>query len=78
MPEPRFATTAKGPAVPGEDGRRYEVERPDAGRVAGVCPGGPRLETLFAFCGGRVWKRLVKLHAIGPFPPWIPVSGSPL
>ena len=46
--------------------------------VTGVCLGGPQLDTLFAFCGGKVWKRVVKLHALGAFTPWTRVNGSPL
>jgi hypothetical protein len=51
---------------------------PDRSRVIGVCLGGPGMNTLFAFCGGKVWKRVVKLHATGAFSPWVKVNGSPL
>lgn len=51
---------------------------PDRSRVIGLCFGGPELNTLFAFCGDRIWKRAVKIHGIGPFSPWTRVSGNPL
>jgi gluconolactonase len=38
---------------------------PDRSRVLGVCLGGPGGDTLFAFCGDKIWKRKVKAHAPG-------------
>ncbi len=38
---------------------------PDRSRVLGVCLGGPGGDTLFAFCGDKIWKRKVKAHALG-------------
>jgi enterochelin esterase-like enzyme len=51
---------------------------PDRSRPIGVALGGPGMHTLFAFCGGKVWSRVVKIHGIGAFSPMIPVKGSPL
>ena len=51
---------------------------PDRGRVVGVCLGGSEMDTLFAFCGDKIWKRKVRVHGIGAFSPWTPVSGSKL
>lgn len=51
---------------------------PDDSRVLGVCLGGAGQNTLFAFCGNKVWKRSVKLHGAGAFSPWAPVHGTPL
>ena len=51
---------------------------PDRSRVIGVCLGGADRNTLFAFCGDKIWKRKVKLHGMGAFSPWIPVRGTPL
>jgi hypothetical protein len=51
---------------------------PDRSRVLGVCLGGSDGDTLFAFCGGKVWKRKVKSHAIGAFSPWEKVRGTDL
>jgi gluconolactonase len=51
---------------------------PDRSRVVGVCLGGANQDTLFAFCGPKVWKRTVKLHGMGVFSPWTSVRGTPL
>ncbi len=51
---------------------------PDNGRVFGVCLGGRDLDTLFAFSGAKIWKRKVKVHAVGAFTPMTPVRGSKL
>jgi enterochelin esterase-like enzyme/sugar lactone lactonase YvrE len=51
---------------------------PDRAPVNGVCLGGPDRNTLFAFCGDRIWRRLVKVHAVGAFSPWMPANGTPL
>ena len=40
--------------------------------------GGPEMNTLFAFCGDKVWKRAVRIHGIGAFSPWTKVGGNPL
>jgi hypothetical protein len=51
---------------------------PDRSRVLGVCLGGANRDTLYALCGNRIWKRTVKLHAVGAFSPWASVRGTPL
>ncbi len=51
---------------------------PDHARVLGVCLGGPGMTTLYAFCGGAIWKRAAKIHAMGAFTPWTKVGGTPL
>jgi len=51
---------------------------PDHSRVMGVCLGGSGRNTLFAFCGAKIWKRTVKLHGLGAFSPFTPVRGTPL
>jgi gluconolactonase len=51
---------------------------PDRSRVIGVCLGGREMDTLFAFCGDKIWKRKVKIHATGAFSPWIKVNGTKL
>jgi hypothetical protein len=40
--------------------------------------GGPDMDTLFAFCKGKIWKRKVKVHASGAFTPWTRVNATPL
>jgi sugar lactone lactonase YvrE len=51
---------------------------PDRSRVTGVCLGGPEMNTLFAFCGDKVWKRVVKIHASGAFSPAAKIKTTPL
>jgi len=51
---------------------------PDRSRPLGVCLGGPKQDTLFAFCRDKIWKRKVQIHAMGAFTPWTKVSGGKL
>jgi hypothetical protein len=51
---------------------------PDNARVTGVAIGGKDLDTLFAFCGNRIWKRKIRQHAMGAWSPWTPVTGTKL
>ena len=51
---------------------------PDRSRVIGVCLGGREMDTLFAFCGEKIWKRKVQIHATGAFSPWTKVNGTKL
>ncbi len=51
---------------------------PQGNRPMGICLGGSNHDILFAFCGDKIWKRKVKLHAIGAFSPWIAVHVTPL
>jgi hypothetical protein len=51
---------------------------PDRSRVIGVALGGKDLDTLYAFCGNKIWKRKVQHHAMGAFTPWTKVNGTKL
>lgn len=74
-----LAATRAGVQVCADDGPTQAIiPVPDRSRVLGVCLGGAERDTLFAFCGGRIWKRAVKLHAAGAFTPFTPVRGTPL
>jgi len=74
-----FVATRMGIQVCADDGPSQVIlPMPDRSRVIGVCLGGPEFNTLFAFCGDKVWKRVIKLHGIGAFSPWTKVNGSPL
>ena len=74
-----FAATRMGIQICADDGPTQVIlPLPDRSRVTGVCLGGPGMNTLFAFAGDTIWKRLVKPHAIGAFSPAIRVNGSPL
>jgi sugar lactone lactonase YvrE/enterochelin esterase-like enzyme len=74
-----LVATRWGIQVCADDGPTQAIlPMPDRSRVIGVCLGGPEMNTLYAFCGDKVWKRTVKLHAAGAFSPWTKVNGSPL
>jgi sugar lactone lactonase YvrE len=74
-----FVATRMGIQVCADDGPTQVIlPLPDRSRVVGVCLGGAGMNTLFAFGGDKVWKRLVKPHALGAFSPSIRVNGSPL
>jgi hypothetical protein len=74
-----LVATRWGVQVCADDGPTQVIlPMPDRSRVMGVCLGGPDLDTLFAFCGDKVWKRAVKIHGIGAFSPWTKTGGNPL
>jgi enterochelin esterase-like enzyme/sugar lactone lactonase YvrE len=71
--------TRAGIQISADDGpTQIILPMPDHSRVIGVCLGGPTMDTLFAFCGNKVWKRTVKIHASGAFTPATKVGGTPL
>lgn len=74
-----FVATRWGIQVCADDGPTQVIlPMPDRSRVLGVCLGGPGLNTLYAFCGDKVWKRTVRSHALGAFSPWTKVGGTRL
>lgn len=74
-----FVATRWGIQVCADDGPTQVIlPMPNRSRVIGVCLGGRDLDTLFAFCGDKIWKRKVKVHAMGAFTPWTKVGGSRL
>lgn len=74
-----LVATRWGVQVCADDGPTQAIlPMPDRSRVIGLCFGGAELNTLYALCGGKIWKRVVKLHGIGAFTPWTKVGGSPL
>ena len=76
---PMLVATRLGIQVCADDGPTQAIlPVPDGSRVTGVCLGGRDLDTLFAFCGDRIWRRKVKVHAVGAFTPRTPVHGSSL
>ena len=76
---PMLVATRWGVQVCADDGPTQVIlPIPDRGRPLGVCLGGRDMDTLFAFCGDVIWKRKVKVHAVGAFTPWTPVRGSKL
>jgi gluconolactonase len=76
---PMFVATHWGIQVCADDGPTQVIlPMPDRGRPIGVCLGGREMDTLFAFCGDKIWKRKVKVHAVGAFTPWTAVRGTKL
>jgi gluconolactonase len=76
---PMLVATRCGIQVCADDGPTQVIlPMPDRGRVYGVCLGGPEMDTLFAFCSDKIWKRKVKIHAVGAFTSWTSVHGSRL
>lgn len=71
--------TRSGIQICADDGpTQIILPLPNRSRVYGICLGGPDGNTLFAFTEGRIWRRTVKLHALGAFTPWTKVNGTPL
>jgi gluconolactonase len=52
--------------------------RPRRGRVTGVAIGGKDKDTLYAFCGNKIWKRKIQQHALGAWSPWTKVVPNKL
>ena len=74
-----FVATRWGIQVCADDGPTQVIlPMPDRSRVIGVCLGGRDMDTLFAFCGDRIWKRKVVPHAMGSFTPWTQMHGGKL
>ncbi len=74
-----FVATRWGIQVCADDGPTQVIlPVPDRSRVIGVCLGGRDLDTLFAFCGDKIWKRKVKVHAMGAFTPRTSVKATSL
>ena len=75
----QFIATRSGIQISADDGPTQVIlPVPDRSRVTGVCLGGKDKDTLFAFCGNKIWKRKVQQHAMGAFTPWTKVGGTKL
>jgi len=75
----QFIATRSGVQISADDGPTQVIlPVPDRSRVTGVCLGGKDKDTLFAFCGNKIWKRKGQHHAMGVFTPWTKVSGTKL
>ena len=74
-----FVATRLGIQITADDGPTQVIlPVPDRARVLGVCLGGKEKDTLFAFCGDKIWRRKVQHHAMGAFTPWTKVIGTKL
>ena len=75
----QFIATRSGVQISADDGpTQIILPVPDRSRVTGVCLGGKDKDTLFAFCGNKIWKRKVQHHAMGAFTPWTKANGTKL
>jgi sugar lactone lactonase YvrE/enterochelin esterase-like enzyme len=75
----QFIATKSGIQISADDGpTQIILPMPDRSRVIGVAIGGKDKDTLFAFCGNKIWKRKIQQHAMGAFTPWTKVSGTKL
>lgn len=74
-----LVATREGIQVCADDGPSQVIlPIPGNRRPVGVCLGGRDMDTLFAFCGDSIWKRKVKVHAVGAFSPKTSVRATPL
>jgi sugar lactone lactonase YvrE/enterochelin esterase-like enzyme len=75
----QFIATKSGVQISTDDGpTQIILPVPDRSRVTGVAIGGRDKDTLFAFCGNKIWKRKIQQHAMGAFTPWTKVTGTKL
>jgi sugar lactone lactonase YvrE/enterochelin esterase-like enzyme len=75
----QFIATKSGLQISADDGpTQIILPMPDRSRVIGVAIGGKDKDTLFAFCGNKIWKRKIQHHAMGAWSPWTKVVGTKL
>jgi sugar lactone lactonase YvrE len=75
----QFIATKSGVQISADDGpTQIILPVPDRSRVTGVAIGGRDKDTLFAFCGNKIWKRKIQQHSMGAFTPWTKVTGTKL
>lgn len=73
-----YVATSYGIQVCAWDGPTQVILPLPNGRVTGICIGGADLNTLFAFCGDKVYKRKIKNHTTGAFTPYTKMTGGRL
>ncbi|MHB1461041.1 MAG: RICIN domain-containing protein [Armatimonadota bacterium] len=73
-----FAATRMGIQVCADDGPTQVIIPVPKGRVTGICIGGAEMNTLYAFCGDKIYQRPIKGHTMGAFTPWTKVDPTPL
>lgn len=79
LEERQFIATKSGVQISADDGpTQIILPVPDRSRVTGVAIGGRDKDTLFAFCGNKIWKRKIQQHSMGAFTPWTKVTGTKL
>ena len=73
-----YAATDLGIQICVEYGPTQVILPVPGGKVNGICFGGPDMDTLFAFCGDKIYKRKVKTHALGAFTPFTKMTPGQL
>lgn len=75
----QFIATKSGIQISADDGPTQVILTvPDRGRVTAVAIGGKDKDTLYAFCGNKIWKRKIQQHALGAWSPWTKVVPNKL
>lgn len=75
----QFLATKSGIQISADDGPTQVILTvPDRSRVTGVAIGGKDKDTLYAFCGNKIWKRKIQQHALGAWSPWTKVVPNKL
>lgn len=75
----QFIATKSGIQISADDGPTQVILTvPGHGRVTGVAIGGKDKDTLYAFCGNKIWKRKIQQHAMGAWSPWTKVTPNKL
>ena len=75
----QFIATKSGVQISTDDGPTQVIlPVPDHSRVTGVAIGGKDKDTLFAFCGNKIWKRKIQQHATGAWSPFTKVVPTKL
>ena len=65
-----YVATFAGIQVCAWDGPTQVILPLPSGHVTAMCFGGTGMDTLFAFCGDKIYMRKLKNHGIGAFSPW--------
>jgi sugar lactone lactonase YvrE/enterochelin esterase-like enzyme len=74
-----FAASRLGIQVCADDGPTQVIlPLPDRSRATAVCLGGKDMDMLYAFSAHQIWRRKVKVHAMGAFTPWTKVTPTKL
>lgn len=75
----QFLATRSGIQISADDGPTQVILTvPDRVRVTGVAIGGRQMDTLYAFCMNKIWKRKIQQHALGAWSPWTRVTPNKL